>query len=292
MTTRRAVLVGMVASLGLVAIVSTLSYSQGTGGSPTTRAGEPRKLAPRDPSKPADKSQRVRVRNADRARYDSARGMFYLFGNVLFEDEDEVKLYCDEASYNENDDTAACAGHLKVTDKDNVITGDLINADFDAEIVNIEGNVKIVTTKATKKKEGEKTSEEKRVTTITCDKIVYYYTEGKRRAVATGNLKAVQEDKTVLADKADYDLEAGSVVLTATEKVKVDTAKGTHIEATSITISAEGDLVSMQGLGGIVVHDKKTPRGEGPGPAPAGGESLPKPEDKPAPEAPQPPAGP
>ncbi|MCE5218882.1 hypothetical protein LLH03_17850 [bacterium] len=280
MTTRRAVLVGMVASLGLVAIVSTLSYSQGTGGSPTTRAGEPRKLAPRDPSKPADKSQRVRVRNADRARYDSARGMFYLFGNVLFEDEDEVKLYCDEASYNENDDTAACAGHLKVTDKDNVITGDLINADFDAEIVNIEGNVKIVTTKATKKKEGEKTSEEKRVTTITCDKIVYYYTTGKRRAVATGNLKAVQEDKTVLAPRADYDREKD--LITLGDKITIKMENGNEFECTRATIGVSDDTVDMEGITGIFFRDKNKEKGTQP----------PATTPTPAPPAPAPPAKP
>ena len=109
----------------------------------TPATGEPRQLAPRDPARPRDDQRQVRINHAERARYDSARGLFYLFGKVEFQDED-VKLFCDEATYNENDDTAACAGNLRIVDGENVITGNVINADFEAEIINIEGNVKIV----------------------------------------------------------------------------------------------------------------------------------------------------
>jgi lipopolysaccharide assembly outer membrane protein LptD (OstA) len=226
---------------------------------------EPTKLAPREPGeKPAQKDKdQIRVRQAERARYDSKRGLFYLSGNILLEDED-VKLYADEANYNENDDTAACAGHLRVVDPENTITGDAVSADFEAEIAIITGSVKIVTTKAIvaqRPAEGEAAKPDEppkqRVTTITCDKIVYTYTEGKRRAVATGNLKAVQEDKTVFAPEADYDREKDIVVLG--EPVKISMENGNQFECKRATISVTDNWVDMEGFSGIAVRTKKTP---------------------------------
>lgn len=222
----------------------------------TPRTGEPRRLAPREPDRKEEKKRQVRINHADRARYDSARGLFYLFGKVEMQDED-LKLYCDEATYNENDDTAACAGNLKIIDGENVITGNLINADFEAEIVNIEGNVKIVTTKTLRSQENDQ-DEEKRVTTITCDKIVYTYTEGRRFALATGGIKAVQKDKTVIAERAEYDREQDIITLSAptSGNVVIRMDNGNEFTVAKVTISVTEDWIEMEGgFQGLFIRD-------------------------------------
>jgi lipopolysaccharide assembly outer membrane protein LptD (OstA) len=278
----KAVLTASVSLVGLW-LLGVCAWAQ-PGGAARPALPEPTRLAPREPGQAAAKrdNDQIRVRQAERARYDSRRGLFYLSGNIVFEDED-VKLYADEANYNENDDTAACAGHLRVVDPENVITGDAVSADFEAEIAIISGNVKIVTTKTIVEQrpaEGEAAKPEgppkQRVTTITCDKIVYTYTEGKRRAVATGELKAVQEDKTVYAPKADYDREKDIVVLG--EPVKISMENGNQFECKRATISVTDNWVDMEGFTGVAVRTRKTPAGQPPAggappaPPPASGE--------------------
>lgn len=274
-----------------VLLIAGAAWAQ-PGGTARPGPGEPRILAPRDPSRPPeDEKDQVRLRQADRARYDSRRGLWGLSGNIVFEDEG-VELYADEANYNENDETAACAGHLRIVDKENVITGDTLQADFDAEIAIIEGHVKIVTTKTVvqpRPENGEPPAEgkepEQRITTVTCDKIVYTYTEGQRRAVATGNLKAVQEDKTITASKADYDREKDIVVLS--EPVKITMDNGSAFECKRATISVTDNWVDMEGFTGIAIRNKKTPAA-----TPAAGGEAPAPGGPtPPPAQPPPPAG-
>lgn len=225
-----------------------------TTGTQVPNTGEPTKLGPRDTRE--KKSNVVRIEHADRARYDSKRGLVYLFGNVQFQDEKDVKLFCAEATYNKNDDTAACAGSLKVVDPDNTITGELMKADFGAEIVEIQGSVTIVTTRGPKEK-AEGGEQKKRTTTITCDKVHYVYTEGKRHAIATGNLKAVQEDKTATAEKAEYDIERDLITLTG--PIKITWQNGDWCECTKATISVGDEAVEdMEGFRGIFSREKKT----------------------------------
>ena len=245
----------LAAAAGLLcAILGPVCLYAQTAGGQVPNTGEPKKLGPRDGKE--KKSNVVRIEHADRARYDSKRGLVYLFGNVQFQDEKDVKLFCDEATYNKNDDTAACAGHLKVVDPDNVITGELINADFGAEIVEIQGGVKIITTRGPKEKT-EGGEEKKRTTTITCDKVHYVYTEGKRHAIATGNLKAVQEDKTATADRAEYDIERDLITLTG--PIRITWENGDWCECTKAVISVGDEAVEdMEGFRGIFSREKKT----------------------------------
>ncbi len=247
---------------GLWLAACTVSTAQPASPTPSAAVGEPKELGSTAKKEPEKKQKKkVRVNHADRARYDSARGMFYLFRNktgskgpIEFQDED-MKLICDEAIYDENDDTAACAGNLKITDEESVITGDHINADFDAEIARVEGNVKIVTTETIKKKEGEtEEKEETRVTTIWCDEIEYTYTDGARRAVAKGNLKAVQKDKTVLSPKADFDLEKDIVVLAAPVQITLD--NGSQFTTDGATISTAEDWMEMGQIIGFFINDR------------------------------------
>jgi len=274
----------MAALLGAVACVG---YAQpASGGKP--RVEDPKRLG--EPKKKEKKDDEVRIDNADQGRYDANRDLFYLSGNVVFRDED-VKLYCDEASYNGNDDTAACAGNLRIVDPENTITGLKMNADFDAEIANIEGNVKIVTTKTPKSQENRDREEgkepKKRITTITCDKVVYYYTEGERRAIATGNVKAVQEDKTVTAQRADYDREKDVVVLGT--KVTFTMENGNTFVCRKATISVTDDWINVEGMDNGVFKREKKEADEGSESTPAAG--APGTEAPPAGEQPPPNGG-
>lgn len=252
--------------------------------SPGPNVGEPKKLG--EPKKAKKDDDEIRIDNADQGRYDAARDLFYLSGNVVFRDED-VKLYCDEASYNNNDDTAACAGNLRIVDPENTITGKRINADFTAEMAVIEGDVKIVTTKTTKAQESKEPK--KRITTITCDRVVYYYTEGERRAIATGNLKGVQEDKTVTAQRADYDREKDVIVLSP--EVIFTMKSGTTFACRKATISVTDDWINMEGLDrGLLKREKEETAG-GEEPAPGSEEPAPggsEPTGEPASDAGEP----
>lgn len=237
----------------------------------TPRVPAPQKLGPRDPNAPKEEGQ-FRIKNADRGRYDTKRGLFYLWGHVIFQDKD-VTVECDEASFNEPDDTAACAGHIKMNDSESEITGELVNADFGAEIVNIMGNVKIVTTKSAKKEEtapGANTEgakpEEKRVTTITCERIQYYYTEGKRHAVVTGLIKAVQKERTITAQHADYDRERD--VITLGDDVTITREDGSEFHCTLARVGVSDDSIEMQNLSGKGIRKKKAESGKT-APAPA-----------------------
>ncbi|MDI9583580.1 MAG: LptA/OstA family protein [Acidobacteriota bacterium] len=259
------------------------AWAQGNAGL-STDVGTPRKLAPRDQTEPKEQ-KKVRINHADRARYDSARKMFYLYrdktgskGPIEFQD-DKMKLTCDEAAYNETDDTAACAGNLKIVDEDSVITGAHIYVDFDAEIARIEGSVKIVTTEKVKPKEGEGGKEETRVTTLFCDLVEYTYTEGKRRAIATGNLKGTQEDKTVFSPKADYDLEKEIVVLSPPVRIQLD--NGSEFTTDGATISTADDWMETGNITGFFIRDKEEDKGGEEG----------KPEEAPASEPPAAPEG-
>ncbi|NSW54751.1 MAG: hypothetical protein HPY44_01945 [Armatimonadetes bacterium] len=264
-------------ALAILAAACAGAWAQGNAGL-STEVGTPKKLAPRDQTE-AKKQKKVRINHADRARYDSARKMFYLYrdktnskGPIEFQD-DEMKLTCNEAVYNETDDTAACAGDLKIVDEDSVITGAHIYVDFDAEVARVEGSVKIVTTEKVKPKEGEEGEEKTRITTLVCDLVEYTYTEGKRRAIATGNLKGVQEDKTVFSPKADYDLEKEIVVLSPPVRIQLD--NGSEFTTDGATISTADDWMETGNITGFFIDNKDEEQGgeagkpeEAPTPAP------------------------
>jgi lipopolysaccharide assembly outer membrane protein LptD (OstA) len=185
---------------------------------------------------------------ADTARVHFDTGIHELRGHVIFR-QGETKLYCDEAIWNDEENTAKATGNLKIVDKDETtVTGDVINADFDKELAVISGSVVMV-----HQKKGEppadatKTEKEKyKKTTLTCDKVEYYYGEG--RAVATGNLKIVHEDKTVTGDVAVY-LEKDEVA-TITGNVKLVDDKGRTMECEKATISTTEDWAEFEGVKG------------------------------------------
>jgi lipopolysaccharide assembly outer membrane protein LptD (OstA) len=286
-----------------------------------TTSSKPKPQPPAD-GKPQDKQgkdaedDRVVIEHVDNLKYDSAAKMYYLRGNVVFANKD-VRLHCDEADYNEQADTAKARGHLRITDPNSIVTGDLLEADFGKELAIVTGNVTIVTQKrrnagqkvhegpalaktpkgkpvppngggnkaasaasraGTKPKQGGEPERmedywEKK-TTVTCERLEYYYGEDVKRMTATPRVKAVQEDKTVWADQAVY--EDIPRLVTLTGNVVLTTEKGDEMRCAKAVISLDEDWVEAEGMSGVTLRKGKKE------PAP----TEPKPEPQPAQTAP------
>lgn len=104
--------------------------------------------APKSPpaEKRDDDRESAKLLNADSLFRDKAAGVYYCKGNVVFSHKD-VLLYCDEAEYYDETDSAKATGNLRVVDPEATITGDLLTADFEEEIVVVTGNVRVVAQK-------------------------------------------------------------------------------------------------------------------------------------------------
>lgn len=261
-----------------------------------------------------EEEEPVHIENADLMQYDPEKAVYFLTGNVHFRHKD-AHLYCDEAQYDEENDTARAVGHLKLVTPDSTVTGDLITADFSDEVADITGNVRLVTQRKKKAEENPEEGAEKpaeaqpneengeaaggeekpkkldeyreKLTTVTCEKIRYWYEE--KRAVATGNIVAVQEDKTCYADEGTY-LEEEDTLTLVGKPVRVVMENGNRFETNKVTVDVEGDRIWTEGpFSGIFKREKKAKEGEeqpaaAPAePEPAGGAEAPS-ETPPAPE--------
>ncbi|MFP3904321.1 MAG: OstA-like protein [Armatimonadota bacterium] len=250
--------------------------------------------------KPAEKQrdeddERVRLEWADELFHDKAASTYYLTGNVQMLHKG-VRMYADEVEYYEDTDTARATGHLKAVDPEATITGDLVEADFDKKIIVVTGNVRIVAQKQKEKKksdenqagdeqtgaaEAQETSgpqkqagktqngdgepdtlegyAQKR-TVITCDKVTYYYDEDVKEAVATGNVKAVQEDKTVWAEEAVYEQIPDIITLTGHVRFKRD--NGDEGRAPKAVIAVEEDWIRAENVRGITLRRSEEEQGQ------------------------------
>lgn len=213
---------------------------------------------PDEPGGLVEDENRARIEQADHLRYDPAEAMYYLDGNVVFSHK-EIKLHCDEAVYDYDNNSAVATGNPKVVDPETTITGDVIEADFEAEVATIVDNVTAVTQK--RPEEGEEPAPEaegdeepprnfeelrEKRTTITCEKIVHEYADEVQRTTATGRVKAVQEDKTVYADKAVNEEKENLITLTG--DVRVLTDKGDELRSPRVVISTEEDWIRAENV--------------------------------------------
>ena len=98
-------------------------------------------------------------------------------------------------------------------------------------------------------------------TTITCDRLEYYYRE--KRAVAAGNVKAVQKRGTAEADSATFLV--NDEVLTVAGNVRMTTDKGETFRCDKITISLKDNWLEAEGQ--VASQFKVTEKEEAP-PAP------------------------
>ena len=256
----------------------------------------------------------VQVVNVDLLKY--SKPIYTMTGNVHLR-QGEADLYCDQAEYNEDTDTARATGHLKITGRDATVTGDLLIADFGKKVADITGTVRLEAQrkkkppepsvpadakagapaaaeapKAGDEKQGEKAGRfdeyREKLTVVTCEHIQYWYDE--ERAVATGSVVAVQEDKTVYADEAVYIRNDQEETLTLTANpVKLVMKNGDNSTTPKVTINLQTEEMTTGPLTGIFTRHKK---GEENPEAQPEAPTTPAPETKPQTPAPTPPAKP
>ncbi len=99
---------------------------------------------PDEPEGITEDEDRARIESADHLRYDATEGMYYLDGNVILSHKD-IKLYCDSATYDYDNNRAVAQGNPRIVNPDTTVTGDIIEADFDDEVATISGYVTAVT---------------------------------------------------------------------------------------------------------------------------------------------------
>jgi len=205
----------------------------------------------------------VTIEHADLLQYEADKEMYYLSGNVVFSHQD-VKMYCDEAWYDEANDTARVTGHLRIVDPEATITGDIATANFDTEVATVTGNITIVAQRKVEEAESSGDEEEKpskfeeyrrKKTTITCPKIVYEYNDDVKKMTLSGPVKAVQEDKTVWAEAAVY--EELTDIITLTGNVRVITKKGEEFRAPEVVIAVEEEWMKARDVSGITFRRRE-----------------------------------
>jgi lipopolysaccharide assembly outer membrane protein LptD (OstA) len=126
-------------------------------------------------------------------------------------------------------------------------------------------------------------------TTITCERLEYYYADDVKKMIATPRVKAIQEDKTVWADQAVF--EDITRLVTLTGNVVLHTEKGDEMRCTKAVVSVDDDWVQAENMTGVTLRkNKNAPAKPAAKPAerPAGApEEAPKPAEG-APPAPAP----
>ncbi|MEN6401759.1 MAG: OstA-like protein [Armatimonadia bacterium] len=311
-------------------LCATFALAQNTPVAPPNGKAKPRAAstpAVKDASAKSKEDDRVIIEHVDNLNYDPKTKIYHMTGNVVFANKD-MKLYCDEADYNEEADTAKARGHLRAVDPRSVITGDLLDADFGKDLAIITGNVLIVTQKKGNKveekpkpglekppagsstlasnepgaapekaaadKSGKSNEPEhledywKNKTTITCERLEYYYADDVKKMIATPRVKAIQEDKTVWADHAVY--EDLTSLITLTGNVILTKTNGDVMRCNKAVVSTEEDWIQAEGMSGVTLRKKKTGNENPPEPKAGPSEPAgPAPSDKkPAEPAPAP----
>jgi len=117
--------------------------------------------------------------------------------------------------------------------------------------------------------------------TITCERLEYYYADDVKKMVATPRVKAVQEDKTAWADTAVF--EDIPRVLTLTGNVVVTTDKGDEMRCAKAVIWVDEDRIEAQGATGVTLRKKKGEEPKSPSTPPQPAAQPPTPAPPPAP---------
>ncbi len=226
------------------------------------------------------KPEKVQIKHADKLFYDAATKVYHLTGNIVMVQKD-VTITMDKCDYDDNNNSAVATGHLKMVDPESTLTGDSLKIAFDPKFAQIIGNVTIVTQKKKEEKPGEAekkglTEYREKKTTITCPQIDYYYADDRKQATVYGPLKAVQEDKTVYADKAFYDGVKDEVVLEG--NIRILTQGGSEFRCPKATISLKDDWIQAENVEGVAVEEEKEkPKETKPPASTEGGEEKPAP---------------
>jgi len=180
-----------------------------------------------------------------------------------------------------------------------------MTADFGDEVADISGNVRLLTQKKKQEapaegeaapkageapapegegKEGRFEEHKRKLTTVTCQQIRYWYEE--KRALATGNVLAEQEDKKVYADEALY-VEKDDLLTLTGNPVTAVMENGNRFTTPWVKVEVEGERFWTGGFSGTFKKEKteeeKPAEGE---PAPPNGPpTVPPPPTQPNPDA-------
>lgn len=89
-------------------------------------------------------------------------------------------------------------------------------------------------------------------TTITCDRLVAYYTESQEtgtqefsRIVCDGNVEAIDRDRRVKGDHGDFHNDSGVLVITGEHGVEIWDGK-THVSGTSATFGTHESTLEVE----------------------------------------------
>lgn len=133
-------------------------------------------------------------------------------GNLTFSS-DDMTLVTAKALWNDTTKVATSPGKLTMTDPENTLTGNTGTAFYRTKDAKIRGNVVINTRPKpnTSPAEGSPRRAFNAPAVITCESVDYNWRS--KVAVATGNLKLVQKDRTVTADKCIFEGKQDRVTL-------------------------------------------------------------------------------
>ena len=196
-------------------------------------------------------------------KWDGDDRILVLKGNVKFIHGDTT-LLADKVDYRESTRTANATGNLKISDDQSATTADACIMNFKEKKCSLTGGVNMVANPKPKAESAPKEdkpkslkSEWKDETTITCDKVDYFYKE--KRAVISSPVKIVQKTRIVTADSATYLGKEEIVRLTG--NVKGQDEKDRHsFSAPKVTISLkENDewIEAEKATGSFYVKDEE-----------------------------------
>jgi lipopolysaccharide assembly outer membrane protein LptD (OstA) len=224
----------------------------------TLYAQTPRPNSPNAPvvtSQPASAKKKRPVRfDGEQMQYqETTQGKVYTAdGNLRIMSED-MTLTTQKALWNETTGVATSPGKLTIQDPRNTLTGNTGTAFYKRKDAQIRGNVVI----NARPKEPEKPlpadsprKDFNAPAVITCEAVDYNW--GTKVAVATGNLKLVQKDRTVTADKATFETKTDRVVLEGNvvyTKSNGERGKATWVE---IIITEGGEKFKAKNLKDVV----------------------------------------
>jgi lipopolysaccharide export system protein LptA len=291
-------LIGLGLILGLLLPAQVVCPQNAVKAGDSTVA-KPKAAPPPAPQKAAasDEDKRVTIEHADKMSYDPNTKTYHMTGSVVFANK-SMRLFCDQADYSEENDSAKATGHLRVVDENSVVTGDLMEADFGKELSIVTGNVTIVTQKKPNKTSGDKPDASvskpktgkpatgdaeantvkaeqsataakdkgdkdpqhtedywEKKTTITCERLEYFYADDVKKMIATPRVKAIQEDKTVWADQAVF--EDIPRLVTLTGNVVLNMEKGDEMRCAKAVVSVDEDWVQAENMSGVTLRKSK-----------------------------------
>lgn len=168
-------------------------------------------------------------------------------------------LYCDDLTYNKKTNRAVARINLKVESRDSTITGNLIQADFNAKTITVTGNVVMNShgtndgIKANGKRRKLPLQLEGKASTMKCDRIVFNYEN--READITGNIRMIQDKNSGTCLRIVFD--EASNIAKMIDKVEFTNEDGQTFRSPLVTIWIDDNLIRT-GVGDLEIPQNNT----------------------------------